>query len=103
MTTRTHANARVDERLTLAGFDAQARDRVYQDAEHLAATSAFDSEAVCFLRLPAIVGQVWGAESNGDEVWAIIRQRRLVTVMLRRSTQPKSPDSLRVERVTVLA
>jgi hypothetical protein len=41
--------------------------------------------------------------SNGDEVWAIIRDGVVVTTMLRRSTQPKTCASLRVEHVHLLA
>lgn len=37
--------------------------------------------------------------SNGDQVWAIIREGRVHTVMLRRSDQPSTPQALRVRRV----
>jgi hypothetical protein len=45
----------------------------------------------------------WSDLSNGDEVWAIIRDGVVVTTMLRRSTQPKTCASLRVEHVHLLA
>lgn len=42
----------------------------------------------------------WSAGlSNGDEVWAIIRDGEVKTVMLRRGTQPKTRTALRVEEV----
>jgi hypothetical protein len=37
--------------------------------------------------------------SNGDQVWAIIRDGRIHTVMLRRSDQPSTPQALRVSKV----
>lgn len=37
--------------------------------------------------------------SNGNEVWAIVRDDELVTVMLRRSDQPATAGALRVEQV----
>ena len=37
--------------------------------------------------------------SNGDEVWAVIRDGEVKTVMLRRGTQPKTRGALRVDAV----
>lgn len=37
--------------------------------------------------------------SNGDEVWAIIRDGAVATLMLRRHTQPKRPEAMSVARV----
>jgi hypothetical protein len=37
--------------------------------------------------------------SNGSEVWAIVREGELVTVMLRRADQPRTRGALRVEEV----
>lgn len=37
--------------------------------------------------------------SNGNEVWAIVREGYLRTVMFRRETQPRTPEALRVGRV----
>lgn len=37
--------------------------------------------------------------SNGNEVWAILRDCLITTVMFRRSNQPHTPAALRVDRV----
>lgn len=53
----------------------------------------------------AYVGRIDGGPrgglvgSNGDTVWAIVREGRIVTVMLRRSTQPATPDAFGVDVV----
>lgn len=39
------------------------------------------------------------SESNGNEVWAIIRDGHCTTVMLRRSNQPKTADAMHVDQV----
>ena len=69
-------------------------------AEGLANRSHKVSEAMRLAVLPAQVGQAWGEDSNGSEVWALYRAGTLKTVMLRRPTQPDS--GLRVEKVTRL-
>lgn len=47
-------------------------------------------------------GTPWGEESNGDLVVAIVRDGRVVTVFLRRSSQPLVRESFDVDRVLVL-
>lgn len=37
--------------------------------------------------------------SNGDEVWAVLEEGKVKTVMLRRSTQPRSRWALQVDQV----
>lgn len=37
--------------------------------------------------------------SNGDEVWAIVRHHEPITAMLRRHSQPKTPDAFGVQEV----
>lgn len=39
------------------------------------------------------------AGSNGDEVWAIIGDGKVLTVMLRRSSQPRTAQAFSVDRV----
>lgn len=39
--------------------------------------------------------------SNGDQVWAIVRDGYIVTVMFRRSNQPATPERLRVDTVVI--
>lgn len=58
--------------------------------------------AVRVLQLKKCRGIPWDVLSNGDEVWCIIRHGQVVTTMLRRSTQPRSAASLRVQYVAVL-
>ena len=96
-----HAYQRVTDRLSQAGFDNETIDQVYAVAEHLARRSPHPSEAIRLITLPDIVGEVWGEASNGNEVWAIVRDRTLVTIMLRRSTQSES--GLRCDHVTRIA
>jgi hypothetical protein len=38
-------------------------------------------------------------ESNGTDLWAIIRGRRVVTVMWRRPAQPATREALRVDHI----
>ena len=49
--------------------------------------------------LPHNVGLSYSSVSNGNEVWAIIRSGRVVTLMLRRSVQPATPAALGVREV----
>ena len=96
----THAEQRIEERLTLAGFAAETRRQFFAAVRAMAPKTDSDSEAIRVLKLDAYVGEKWGESSNGDEVWAIYRNQRLQTVMLRRSTQ--NEENLRVRKVTRL-
>lgn len=53
--------------------------------------------AVLVGKLPAARGGLIG--SNGNEVWAVVREATIVTVMLRRSDQPRSCRALRVANI----
>jgi hypothetical protein len=55
------------------------------------------SHAVRILKLDSRRG-TW-AGSNGDEVWAILRDGAVATVMLRRSSQPRSAQAFSVDKV----
>lgn len=94
----THAEERALERCTAAGMDAAA---VVDVARRLARRSKVDT-AYRLGTLPSIVGEPWSDTSNGDEVWAICRNQVVVTIMLRRSTQSKTAESLRVSEVVCL-
>ena len=96
----THAEARIEERLTLAGFAAETRRQFFGAVRALAPKTHPVSEAIRVLTLDDIVGEKYGEASNGNEVWAIYRNRTLATVMLRRSGQPDR--NLRVDKVTRL-
>lgn len=54
------------------------------------------------LKLGRQRGEAWGEQSNGDEVWAVLRRGEVKTVMLRRSSQPPTPEALRVDKVVFL-
>ena len=97
-----HARLRTTERLRDAGLDLDIIQRIYQAAEALASASPPPSEAIRLLVLDRQVNELYGTRSNGNELWAIIRNRRLVTVMLRCDNQAKTRAALRVEKVTVL-
>lgn len=101
-TTANHAYERVTERLSEAGYDQATIEKVYEAAEMLARQSKASSEAIRLLNLSGQVGKAWSDRSNGDAVWAIIRGQRLVTIMLRRSTQPSTASALKVEKVTII-
>jgi hypothetical protein len=96
----THAAERVDERLAQAGWDTPQRDQLMGFAERWAERTDAFSEAVRLQVLPTLVGTKYGDESNGNEVWAVYRSKRLITVMLRRDEQPDA--NLRVDKVTRL-
>lgn len=50
---------------------------------------------------PTATGQVSGSRStsHGDQVWAILGDGKVITVMYRRSSQPKTPEAFDVEEV----
>ncbi len=91
----THAGDRIDTRIADAGIDPL---KVRQAANFIA-PKCQGATAILLVTLPAVHGVAWSGSSNGDQVWAIVRQGRVVTVMLRRSTQPTTPKSLRVSVV----
>lgn len=93
--TTGHARERSTERIVMTlGIDAERI--AVERAERYASTSATDT-AVRVYR-SAIHG-LWAGESNGDTVIAIIRSRRVITYMLRRSSQPFAPSAFGVTRV----
>ena len=76
--------------------------KVFNLALALAKKSKTDSEAIRIVKLPLQHNRPWSDVSNGDEIWALVRRNRLVTMMFRRSTQPKTVESLRVNKVTLI-
>lgn len=89
-----HAWMRINERLKDERI--QFTPRVAARVED-AARVARGSRAMLLTRLPKSVGTY--DTSNGDEVWAIIREARVVTIMLRRSTQRTDCGTLDVDTV----
>ena len=97
-----HAINRVWNRLAELGLSEAQLKTLQTVAYARAKRSEVASEAVRLCKLGQAHNVPWSAESNGDEIWAIIRQRDLVTLMFRRSTQPKTPQALRVAKVSIL-
>ena len=95
-----HAIERVDQRLRKAGWDAPDREALLSFVDEYGRQTDIESEAVRVAVLDDQVGMKYGDESNGDEVWAIYRNRLLITLMLRRSEQPDR--NLRCRKVTRL-
>ena len=95
----SHAEERLIGRIIeRAGESRENAVALLNRARKMARESRVDSEAVLLAKV-AFQGEAWSNESNGDHVWAIIRDSRLVTIMFRRSTQPATPEALRVDHV----
>lgn len=94
MISTPHALGRMAERLSPAD-----RQRVSDALARVESRRYRSSVAVRVARLSAPVGTPWGAESNGSDVWAVVRDGAIVTVMLRRKQQPTNPAAFGVERV----
>lgn len=96
-----HAYRRVFERLAVP--EQQALFDRLQVLDRLKSNYCGHDWAIRVLKLGGQRNDAWSDESNGDEVWAILRRGELKTVMLRRrSSQPPTPQALRVDRVVLL-
>ena len=99
MSVTRHAVERAVDRIRAAGLDpADVLRRALAEAR----TCEVDT-AVKVATLPEMVGEAWSSDSNGDDVWAIVRGRHVVTLMLRRSTQPATALALKVRAVRLAA
>jgi hypothetical protein len=96
MPVTNHAVAR-----SLDRFGPKVADTLLAKAAIAAATCPDRSAALLLARLPKMKGIAWGDASNGDDVWAIVRDGHVVTLMLRRSTQPATPSALHVAAVHI--
>lgn len=94
-----HAHHRATGRLRAAGIP---EERIAAFLA-LAVRAALDARVDTAARLGRCTYAGTWDTSNGDEVWAIIRDGRVVTLMLRRSTQPRTPQSMSVVRVVAAA
>jgi hypothetical protein len=96
----SHATDRALGRLSENGIDGRA---VLDRAAKVAKRFPDGSAAVLMARLDSKVGDLsgdfYGRDSNGEDVWAVVRNGRLATLMLRRKEQPATPDALRVDAV----
>lgn len=96
-----HALERIGARLTPSEI---GRARTLCRALESAARSLGSRGSVA-VRLFVLSGQrneAWSNVSNGDAVWAVLRGGTVVTVMLRRSTQPSTAEAMRVDAVQIL-
>ena len=98
-----HARERANERMLEAGIDPRL---VLAVATKVASAHSTIDLAVRLAVLPQSCGDqrddVLSRESNGNEVWAICRGGHVVTIMLRRSTQPRTAAAFGVQRVARL-
>lgn len=90
-----HALDRCLNRIGLA-LGKRYSDMVLTIAEVAARQCKHDTALM--LKAPVFVGQAWTNQSNGDTVIAIVRDKRVITYMFRRSTQPFTPEALHVVR-----
>lgn len=93
-----HALDRVNGRLKESGVVIPANLRARLDAH----AQREDSAAFLLLTLPEARGDVHGGpdrSSNGNQVWAVVRRGRVVTVMFRRASQRQDPDAFYVDTV----
>lgn len=96
-----HAWQRVYERLTPA--EQPEVSRRIAALEQVCWRFAGKDFGIRLVRLGEQRGDAWSDRSNGDEVWAIVRNGSIKTVMLRRSSQPATTWALRVDHIVVLA
>ena len=103
MNATIHAIDRTSERLAECGEDPRL---VMSEARRIAAAHADKDLAVRMRVLDTAYGDTSGGsdrQSNGDEVWAVCRHGVVRTMMLRRSSQPRTPDAFRVDLVLRVA
>ena len=98
--TSAHAIERVRDRIAQAGINP---DNLLKIADNMAAKTTRDT-AMLMLTLPTHYGSAahdyyQRADSNGNQVWAIVRDKEVVTFMFRRADQPHTPEALRVRDV----
>ncbi len=97
-----HALNRITGRLSQAGVNI---DAIAKQVEFVA--GAYPSMALLVWSFPRMYNDSSRPyrdreESNGDQLWAICRNRKVVTWMFRRSNQPATKAALQVERVCKL-
>lgn len=91
-----HALERIRERLTWA--ERQLCKRLLEEVvERFPKGSA----AVVLMQVDPR-GKPWSDESNGDLVVGILRDGRVVTVFMRRSTQPLEPEKFDTDQVLLM-
>ncbi len=99
-----HAQQRAEERISACGRNPA---EAYSLAERIARAYPRTDIAVRLMVLEGAYGDteedILSRMSNGNEVWAIIRQGVVTTIMLRRDNQPRTTEALRVDKVLRVA
>lgn len=95
VTIAAHAHLRLHERVAEFGLTMSDVQTIVRRIPRKQAQSC----AVCVQRIGKQINAAWGEASNGDEVWIVVRCGQVRTVMLRRSTQPKTPEAFNVQYV----
>lgn len=90
-----HSSQRLYDRVISNGVPLEEANTIVPKLERLASEVKKDVAVLCYKFRKEQVSDL----SNGDEVWAIIRHNSIVTIMLRRNSQPKTCGALRVAQV----
>lgn len=102
MTNTTHHSLeRIHERLHDAGISDHNIATLAAIVDS-AASRINGSAAIEVLDLGHQVNEAWSDRSNGNLVYAIVRNHKVITTFLRRSTQTNTPSALRVDKVVAL-
>ncbi|MBT6045384.1 MAG: hypothetical protein HOG49_01065 [Candidatus Scalindua sp.] len=80
-----------------AGLSIDNASRLVKDLSGIA--RATDCDCGVFCGEIDFQGQAWTNSSNGEQIWAIIRNNRIITIMFRRKSQPQDAVSMRVDRI----
>ncbi len=96
-----HCVDRVRDRLVSVGVNPDDMERLL---DRVSRSVPPGSSAVRLFSLGKHVGpsgpdHYSRSSSNGDEVWCVVRDGDVRTVMFRRSDQPRRPDAFGVDRV----
>lgn len=93
-----HLDKRWQERIVSLGIDEETSNHMLEIATNYAMQCPEDTAQLLF-RMNKRVGKFWGNESNGDEVWIVVRDQIIITILFRRSTQPSNRQTLKVDKV----
>lgn len=87
MTARLDPHAAERAAYRLADLPADVREKTVRLADAYAASHPADRHAVRCASTSTFHGSPWGAESNGQDVWAIVEDGVVRTFMYRRRSQ----------------
>ena len=91
-----HARARIAERVS----DPSIVSAIAARLDRFASRNPTGSIAYRVGRVDgAMVGRAWSDESNGNTLWAIVRNGTVETCMWRRDTQPATRAAFRVDNI----